>query len=453
MAQLPGSFATPKAQYSLLSQLNYLSDEHGTYKKFIEKYPALAKSSYILMQEGSGNGVFTPTRQYRHWEPIGKTLPTFNVTTTTTAAAGLPITVTLTAGSHTSAGTLSPIAVGLVYENSTSRQEYRITAINQTVAGAHTATLQVINTTDVPLVTATVDYLLYRGRVLVEEGSDRGTTVQRQSVSISNEIRTIREDMSFTDRVLFEMTANPEGGYYYKSAQIDVQSQRFIATQEMDLMFGKTANGLGVNNSNGRGLIQDIETFGTSVGVVTTVDAAFWASLKRQIEAEGYSDTYDFLLDPELNIKIDDYLGTAYNNGAIIYMKPEESNKPMEVARNFRSYNIYNIKYNLLGYDYFNAAKMYGTPVSTATTLTGYYNYGVLIPQGEVPDAKTGAPVKRFAVRYSAESEGKPAIEMTTTGLYSPINQTTVAECVVTTITNKGIDTFGINGFLSVNLT
>ena len=56
MANLPGSFAQSQASYGLLSDLNYLSVNYGTYKTFVEKYPALARSNYILGAEAAGAG-------------------------------------------------------------------------------------------------------------------------------------------------------------------------------------------------------------------------------------------------------------------------------------------------------------------------------------------------------------------------------------------------------------
>jgi len=455
MANLPGSFAQASASYGLLSDLNYLSTEHGTYKSFVEKYPALARSNYIIGAEASGAGVFAPTRIFSHWEPKGKTLPFFTITANSTAAAGLPITVTLTAASHTNAGAKSPVAIGHVFENSTTRQIYRVTAVNKAAAGAHTATLQIDTAAAVPLVTAATDSLLWRGRALVEEASTFADGMNRENVRLANECRTVRLDLEFTDRLLMEWIQNPAGGHYYKNDQINnVFTPQFAAVQEMDLMFGHTADGLGAaNNSNGRGLIQDIETNGTTLAHSATLADTFWRSAKRLIEAEGYSNEYDVLQDPEFYMSVQSYLGTAFNNGAVIYCAPEKSSKPMEIAQNFKSFDVYGIKYNFQQYDYFNAAKMYGTPVSTAATLTGYYNYGIMIPQGEVPDAKTGAPVKRFGVRYQAESEGAPAISMWTTGAYSPENKTPVRELRVHAACDKGIESFGIQGFLSVNLT
>jgi len=455
MANLPGSFAQSQASYGLLSDLNYLSVNYGTYKTFVEKYPALAKSNYIIGAEASGAGVWTPTRVFYHWEPKGKTLPMFNITANSTAAAGLPITVTLTAGSHTNAGAKSPIAIGYVFENSTTRQVYRVTAVNQTVAGAHTATLQIDTAAAVPLVTAATDSLLYRGRAVVEEASTYVNGLYRENVRLSNECRTVRDDMEFTDRLLMEKIENPAGGHYYKNDQLNnVFTPRFAAVQEMDLMFGHSADGLGTaNNSSAKGLIQDIETNGTTLTHSATLAATFWQSAKRLIEAEGYSNEYDVLQDPEFFMKVQDYLGTTFNNGAVIYCAPEKSSKPIEIAQNFKSFDIYGIKYNFQQYDYFNNAKMFGAPVSTAATLTGYSNYGIMIPQGDAPDANTGAPVKRFGVRYQAEKEGDAAIQMWTTGAFSPENKTPVRELRVHAACDKGIETFGIQGFLSVNLT
>lgn len=445
MANIPGSWAAAQGTYQQLSDLSMLSVRWGTWPTFIEKYPSLVAQSYILQAEGSGAGLYTPTRQFRHWEPNGKTLPQFvAVAGVTGGGAGAAITVTLTAGSHISSGALSPVAIGYVFENSRSGQVYRVSAVNKTVAGAHTATLVITDSAVIASVNIN-DVLIYRGPVLREEASTALDSEFRHEVAVTGECRTIRDDMTFTDRNLFEKTENPSGNYKFFNAQVNgVMTPRFVAIQEQDLMLGVSANNLGVNNSAGRGLVPQVRAGGTQVPG-SAVDAAFWQSVKRRVAAEGYSNEYDLLADTELYMQIQDYIGTAFNNGAIIYEEPASSKKPMDIARNYKSFNIHGVKFNLLDYYYFNQHASHGVPLASTTS---YDVFGLFIPQGEAPDAKTGAPVKRFAVRYEAENEGDAAVQSFEYGGMADANKNGTLTKSVVMHTNKGIETFAVNGYL-----
>lgn len=442
MAQ--GTTSVDQASLGLLTDMSLLSEQWGTYPEFIEKYPTLAASSYILKTEASGAMKYTETQKYTHWEPAGHDLPYIQSTADVSGAAGADITITLSSDSHTDSGSRSPIAVDFVFRNETSGQVYQVVSVDKSTPGAHQATLRVKGSSDVPSVEA-VDYLTYQGNSFVEEGSDESDGLYRESVPISGYCRIIRSDKKFTDLSMFEKVASPEGGYKFKNAQMEFERTRhFMQVQEINLMFGEESTNLGSKNSKAKGLMTQMKEYNpTGLASGATMDATFWEGAKRYFDAEGYSKEFDILMDTEAEIKTYAYLRSEYDNGAIIYQGPSESGRPMELASQFKSYNIDGLVYNFHNYAYFNASRTHGLPVGTAAQFS---NTMAFIPLGTVIDER-GVPMKRFTVRYQAESEGEPAIKTGTTGFYSPYQTSGEAVTKFHAIAYKGLQTFGLNGF------
>ena len=116
-------------------------------KNLVRKYGA---ENYAIVQMALGNSVVearSDNRQFYHYEKRGLHNSVTVGTTITAPAAGAAVTVTLGSGSYYNSGTQSPIRVGEVVRVMTSGYEGQITAINQTTANAHTATITPLQTT------------------------------------------------------------------------------------------------------------------------------------------------------------------------------------------------------------------------------------------------------------------------------------------------------------------
>lgn len=446
MATIPSAGARPQATRQLLTDLGLITER--SYDQFVAKYPSVVADNYIVGKESvSGNLIFTPNRRFYHWEDLGKTLPAFRITGAVTGLAGADVTVTLAAGSHYNSGADSPIAPGYEFTDNTTNRTYLIVSVNKSVASAHTAVLRPAKAAGATSIAAG-EQLNYKGRPHTEEGSTKKQGLFSREEKIYGEASTIRTDIEFTDLSMFEKTDLPDSpaGYsYYKIRQLDKEVERFSAVQELQLMLGDSTDNLGATgqNSNSTGLVQQAIGRGQSANQAA-VDADLFRVLKRKVEAEGYSNEYHGLLDTELEIKVQDYLKGNYPAGQVVYAS-FNGNKEVALAQNFESYNIYGINYHFKSYKYFNAARTYGADIGT-----GYWsNFGIWIPQGTAMDPKTGKLVNRFAVRYQAEKAGDPIIRVGQDGMFAEPPIGTDARLTVSHITYKGIETMGMNGYIT----
>ena len=455
MANLPGSFSTPRASYTLLSDLSLLSNYHGMWEKFIEKYPQVASYNYLLQlgSQGAFKRINSDTRKYNHWEAKGKHLPRIAAAAGATGGgAGQAVTITLSTNSHEQSGTYSPVAPGMTYVNYRSGQYYQVTATNKTVAGAHTATIKPYKTTDTIVIT-TSDDLLFYGYVHQEEGSVKKDPLLKMDERITGEAVIIRNDERYTDLNIMEKIEHPDE-YYKIRQERDIVSDIW-GVAELQCMFGIAPNNLdttyGMNATNSLGVIPQVVARGQVLNTATAVNSAFWDDLNRRIDAEGYSREFDYLLDTELEMKIDNYLATTYNNGAVLDAGEGASKGKMSVARNYKSYSIHNNKFNFTKYAYFNGQQVWGAVASTGQ----YSNYGLLIPQGEFFDSVEQQMMPRLAIRYQSMGNGVGGdnlFKKWETGALAPTPTSDEAVLGVHHIGYFGSQVFAANGYLITDL-
>lgn len=447
MATQPAGFSQAYANRQIISDLGLLNDK--SYGEFVKLYPSLAKDMYLVKRIAQGAMVFSGRRKFGHYVDDKKNLPAFEVEGAVTGSgAGANITVTLAAASHANSGALSPIEAGQQYRNNTSGQMYYVVSVSKSTPSAHTAVLRPVDSA----VTAAVvdgDYLLYFPQV-VGEKSTKTKGLYPLHTEVTNEVATIRLDEEYTDWSMFEKTDLPGEAAYYKNRANKKNTEAFTAMSELLLIMGIPYSNLsaqGIQN-NHKGLLKQMSERGQIDSTSTAIDDAFFTNLTRLIDAEGASDSYDFLVDTELRIKIDAYLRAEYGqSGGIVWGQAYEGDG-LEINANVQSYTIDGNKYNFMKYGFFNSARIWGAPINTGV----HKNFGLLIPRGEGVDAKSGENIEKFRVRFTGESASAPYIRHWTTGALSP--NKTDDEMVLREhhYANMGIECFQLNQFVTVDL-
>lgn len=430
-----------------LSDLSMLVER--SYPEFIKKYPAIAASCYIMGREANGDVHYTDNKRFFQWSPRGKNVPSFKASAAVNPGAS---TGTITAGAayYLVAGTLSPLANGHVYRNDTNGQIYRLTNVNTTTANAHTATIT--ETTGANIAIATTDLLVFYPTVVGEKsGTQEG--IYRAQLKVENWCATIKQSKEFTDWALFERVDSPgnTGSYKIKDSEMQEQIELFMYQQEMLLMFQPAyTNIAGVVNQH-NALIPQVIASGQTDTTSTLINANYFDNIRRLIDAEGYAPAYDALLNIELRMKLENFMASTYNNGAIVYKAMDSEAYPgqgMEINRNFKAYDIHGLQFNFKTYDFFSSPKMYGAAPNTGL----WNNAGLFIPRGETIDPETKVNVPRFRVRYQAEKAGDPAVRMRLTGGMAPVPTSDVENLVVSHVATKGVQAFGLNGYFYTKL-
>lgn len=445
MAQ--GSYSQSQANKSVLSLLGLIN--LTSIDKLVEKYGNAATDNYLVVKGAMGGLSKSDHDEFYHYEKAGRTMPKFVVNATVAApGAGVAGTVTLKSTVSYPAGitSKSPVAEGQHWRNLTNGFVYEVGTVVKSSDGAHTAVLTPLKSTTNAAFTAD-DEFLYLGYPKKGEGSTAGEGIYPVYDKKTGYITTISHGCSFTDKQLQEKIDIADQPYYQLGVMRD-QEEIMLRSEELELMFGVSADNVSVDNSQ-VGLLGRIETTITNSGAV---DLDLFKKIKRQKEAEGFSNEYDLLCDPELRMKIEDFIQTNTSAGGIIYGEFKGS-KSIDINRNFKRLSYYGIDLNLMDYAYFNPAKVWGATVNTGI----YANYGAMIPCGFGSDAKTGTKVPRFGIKYqpipvNGNMEGGDIVHVKRTGglAATPTSQSNTLD--VSWTTYKGIQTFGISAYNIIDL-
>jgi len=450
MAQ--GSYSQSQANKSVLSLLDLINLQN--IDKLVEKYGNAASDNYLVMKSTMGALSKSDNDEFYHREKAGRTMPKIVVNATVAApGAGVAGTITLksTVSYPTGITSKSPVAAGQHWRNLTNGHVYEVQSVDKTSDGAHTASMKPIVSSVNAALTAN-DEFLYLGYPKKGEGSTAGDGIYPVYEKITGYITTISHGASFTDKQLQEKIDIPDQPYYQLGVMRD-QEEIMLRSEELELMLGIASNNVSVTNSQ-VGLIGRIAAGGTTITNSGAVDIDLFKKIKRQKEAEGFSNSYDLLCDPELRMKIEDFVALNLGGSGAGGIKYGEFNgsKSIDVNRNFAKLNYYGIDLNLVDYAYFNPAKVWGATVNTGI----YANYGAMIPNGFGTDAKTGTKVPRFGIKYQPVpvdgGQGGDIVHVKRTGglAATPTSQSNTLD--VSWTTYKGLQTFGINAYNIIDL-
>ena len=446
MAEVPNGFSVPVVRvHDVITSLGLVTDEN--FDEFIKRFPTLGRDSYIMKAEASGASKYTPNAKFRQWEDANKPQPAFQVKEAVNGAAGTAITVTLTAASHLAAGKLSPIAEGFFFVDDSTGIEYEVRSVNKTTAGAHTASIAPTVAADVPSVT-TDSFFKLVGRPAKDEDSDIMDGYYRSYGEIERQLTIIRTDKTYSDLSKFEVLKY--GGQSFYNLDIDNLDSDHIFATEHEMMFGRVRDNVqsaGNRNVAHQGMLTQIQASGYDLTSYSTINPSFWQDIARANDADGWTNEYDILADSEFYFAYQDYLQNYVgSNGSVVYGKFDENQNELNLSFNFGSVNIYDVKYNVKKYAYFNSSRTHG-----ADPGTGYLaGSAVFIPQGTFVHPDVGR-LRYFTVRYMSDRDGGSRVFYDTDGALFGKNTHRRAEVSLTSY--KGLEMYNIDAFKYAKIT
>jgi hypothetical protein len=425
---------------TLISELNIVVPR--AYREFIDKFQFVP---YVMMNELAGNTMATDNKLFYHYESKGRQMSYVTASATVAGAEGAAITVTLAAGNYFGSGARSLPEVGMIFYNSRTGVESRVTAVNKTTPSAHTMTIQPVIATQLASVLAN-DVLQGRGYKYVGEASDYTATTVQTIDKYTNFTTQIRIDSKFTDLNLAEaIDFEYDGQRYYKYKQLADDNKKFLLQKELMLMDSNLTDNLGYNESGSAGVIQQAQANGLNVGYSTFSAQTTFADIERQLDSQGAPQEYDWLCDVNQHIAIQNALGNDFQNGAVVYAQNADSAN-LDLARGFKSFAPYQRKFNFTRYLPFSDAAFYGS----SATGSQRANFGLLIPKGTSTDAKTRNVVPRFNIRYQDILGNGQKVQIAETGGLAKVPTSSKMELVVSQVAYYGVQVMGANQYCIV---
>lgn len=439
-AQFPNGFSASRVEYPILSALGMINDHN--YSGYVKAYPDLVKDSYIMKLESTGASKYTSTKKFKQWRDDEKPMPSFKIlANVSSVTAGAAITVTLSVASHLGSGTLSPVSVGQIWEDDLNGIQYEVRAVNKATGGAHTASIAPTKASQTAVATAAGSFFKFIGRNSVIEGSEQQDGIYRKWDSREVDLQMIRTNKKYSDLSILEKIESPMGTdqSYYQITRPDLEEEH-IFTQEETFMKGDIKDNLtaaaGNQNTNARGVIPTILAYGTDLTGSTVLNNAFFEDLTRANMADGYTNRYEVLSDPEFYIAYQNFLRTQTAASSIVVNVPvSEGEQEIQAIFDFSDrVKIYGTDISLKPYAYFNSARTHGADIGT-----GYWSgSAVWMPIGTYKNESAGGNLPYLRVRYMAETEGGERNRFMTDGGF--VGKNTKAELELALESWKGIE-------------
>lgn len=406
------------ATRGLVSQLQLLKPQ--AYSKFTEKY---GTEDYTWWLSTYGGMEEVKNRNFFWFEDRGKLMVAVtNLTLVSSPAAGATVTVTIITGDHFNSGTQSPLRVGETVRVASSNVEGVILTIDETTANGHFCTIRPKQSTQAfagPTGSLVAnEILIFGGDVDAGEASGSIEPLIALDQQYQNNITEMRESWSATD--LAEMTEvyyksgvtgdAPMGGGQAGTSLFTLKglyksNKRYKNYVEAKLMRGDVQNNTGLLTSTSVGsqgyipkVVADGETVGLTAG---TVDISKLHEITRIMDVNGCAKDNIWLMDIYLRQAFSDGIFKEFPAGAYVWGKNENSEEAA-LAYGVESFKIDEYMFKAKKYAPFN------TEYTTGKTPTvDYFRYfGVINPQGETRDAKTGNTMKNVQVMYQAPVGG-----------------------------------------------
>ncbi len=391
------------------------------YPKYGQKYgPELY--NYFFTWLATYDGMVKVDNQNFFWfESRGKNqLAVTNLTTQSAPAAGATVTVTIPASELYSSGTYSPLRVGeTVYVASSN-----IGGEIMTVPTPDTATIRPKKVTEAFVSAGSVDLLageilIFGGLTDVGEASVQYTAQTHLDVKYDNNITEIRELYQATD--LAEMTdiyydsgvtgevlnnVGQAGTSYFTYKSMVKTDVRYLNSIDSRLMRGDAVtNTAMINSSNSVGtqgfvpkVVADGETVSYTPG---TLDISKLHEITRIMKVNGCAKENTWLMDIYERQDFSDGIFQEYPAGAYVWGTGSNSQEAT-VAYGTQQLLIDGILFNCKEYSPWN------TEVQTGLTPANDYfrNYGIIAPNGSVPDARTYTMMKNISCMYQEPPKG-----------------------------------------------
>lgn len=401
---------TGGATQAIISGLQLLTPQY--YNKYIEKYgPEMY--DYFFQWIGAFDGQhIVKNRNFFWFESRGKNqFAATNLAAVVAPAAGATVTVNIPASDLYSSGTYSALRVGETVRIASSNIEGQILtvpSVDQCTIRPKQSGQAFVSANSANLLAGEI--LIFGGLVDVGEASSNFEPQVHLDQQFNNNITEIREDYAATD--LAEMTdvyytngitgSAPAGGgqagtslFTYKSlVKTDV---RFVNSIESKLMRGDAVDNSGLLSTTSvgtQGFIPQITDAGVSVNYTPgTLDISKLHEITRVMKVNGCAKENVWLMDIYQRQDFSDGIFKEYPAGAYVWGSGTNSQEAA-VAYGTQQMLIDGVLFKAKEYSPWN------TEVQTGKTPTTDYfrNYGVIAPQGVVPDAKTYTPMKNISV-------------------------------------------------------
>lgn len=409
---------TGGATQAIISGLQLLTPQY--YNKYIEKYgPEMY--DYFFQWLGAFDGQeIVKNRNFFWFESRGKNqFAATNLAQVTNPAAGATVTVNIPASDLYSSGAYSALRVGETVRIASSNIEGQILtvpSVDQATIRPKQSGQAFVSANSTSLLAGEV--LIFGGLVDVGEASSNFEPQVHLDQQYNNNITEIREDYAATD--LAEMTdvyytngitgSVPAGGgqagtslFTYKSlVKTDV---RFVNSIESKLMRGDAVDNTGLLSTTSvgtTGFIPQITDNGETVNYTPgTLDISKLHEITRIMDVNGCAKDNTWLQDIFQRQDFSDGIFKEYPAGAYVWGTGSNS---QEAAVAYGTQQILIDGYMLKVKKY----SPWNTEVQTGKTPNVDYfrSYGVIAPQGSVPDAKTYTPMKNITVMVQQPQGG-----------------------------------------------
>jgi hypothetical protein len=444
---LPAGIAG-QTDMGLINDLNAVINDFE--KELISKY---GTQNYALLQELLGKvsvETKTDTQTFEHFEKRGSYSSVQVSANVTGVDAGESATFQVASNGYFDSGTKSPGRVGEIVEILSTGVQAQITAVDKSVANAHTYTIKPLRAADTLATSGTTlqggAQLLFKGNINAGEGSDAMEGLDPLFDKISNTTTQIRDDYKTTDLAMMEkLQINLGGGsgFYYKLAQTEM-NKRFLTSIDYAIMEGCVADQLDNGSTGTTGVIERAESAGGTVTYATStgIDTDNIHELNRTLDWSGTGSEVHWLQDIYQNQGLTDALFDKYQNGAIVWGSVGGS-KEAAVSYGFSSLFIGNRTFHLFKNKCWSPEGQYN--ISSLMT-PNRRNFGLIVPQMVNTDPKTGKKLPSFQIVYQ---EAVPGVKVNTWeyGGMARQNKTSKAELNIAQTAYVGARVFAANQF------
>ena len=449
---------------SLISNLQLLTPVY--WKRYVEKYGPEAYDYFFQWLATFGGMEEVKNQNFFWYESRGKNqIAITNLTEVTAPSAGATVTVTIPS-SELYSSTYSPLRVGeTVYVASSNIEGEIITTptVDSCTIRPKSLTEAFVSQGSSNLEAGEI--LIFGGLTDVGEASGERDTQVHLDTRYENNITPIREFYKGTD--FAEMSdvwydtgvtgsslggASQSGTSYFTLKSLLKTERRFLNSLESKMMRGDQVTNTGLLNSpetGCQGFIPKIAADGETVNYTPgTLDIAKLHQITRIMDVNGCAKENIWLQDIYQRQDFSDGIFAEYPAGAWVW---GENEKSQEAAV------VYGVQSILID-GYLLKVKKYSpwnTEVQTGRTPADDYfrDFGVIAPQGGVPDAKTYTMLKNIQMMYQPPQKGGTTgngirVWQYGGGSMNPTDATLTDG--ITMVTYRSIRVAGANQFITV---
>lgn len=426
----PGSVAYPSGiEMGIFNDLNHVIKDY--IPQLVSKY---GNSSYALAADILGNTVLetSDTNTFSHFEKgrlLGSALVNANVTSLTSGGNAVCVLKSPESYNDGLGGTQSPVLLEQIVKLRSNGKKARVTAITRTT-DAFQVTLTplgayVLNSGSSGTTLSAGEGIEVVGNQLAGEASDSQGTMQSKLYRYDNTATVIRASVKASDLASMEKSQiNMEGSNYMPHLAVKEMNLHMMHSIEDAVMEGVPyANTTDIGTV---GVIPDVEDRGSEINYVTgTFTIGDFLNATNVLDSNGGPREYHGLQHLSQRQDINELLFGLYDDGAISYGSVGFSQEAA-VSYGFKSFSTDTFDFHFHRYKGFSAQAKYGyTP-----TIGDYRNnFGLLVPQGSIQDAKdnTVRPQMQWVYRQHPDVPKGQKIYSWEVG-FTKSSKTTVAE-------------------------